>query len=275
MTRHPAVTVLLPAYNPGELLSSSVASILNQHLEDLELLLIDDGSTDGSIEPVANQWSSDSRLRVLRQPNAGLAAALNRGIDEARADLVARMDCDDLSHPERLAVQVPYLKANPECVLLGSQINRVVNGQRTSCSSFPMDHGRIMTGLLKGQHVVCHPSVVMRRAAVISAGKYWNHGVSEDWDLYLKLSRLGQLANLSDVLLDYRFHASGINAVSMSDVRFNIHLAIENHRRSEEKRKTLEPAEFGRSASWPLRFPHPSGEPGALVLQTSTCLPCQ
>ena len=116
------VTVLLPVYNGGPFLPRVLASLLAQTWRDFEVLVIDDGSSDGSAEIAAAHARSDPRVRVLRnERNLGLARTLNRGLDEARSPLVARQDVDDLSHPERLARQVAFLEAHAEVALVGAQ----------------------------------------------------------------------------------------------------------------------------------------------------------
>ena len=226
----PLVSVVLPAYDAGSDLVVAVHSVLQERDVSFELLVIDDGSTDGSVERLLHSVS-DPRMRVLRQPNGGLSAALNRGLREARGQFIARMDADDISMPGRLAAQSEYLAAHPETVLVGGQIERLVAGEPQSRSSFPVDHDDIVRGLLARRHVLCHPAVMFRADAARHVAGYWEQGVAEDWDFFLKLSAVGRLANLPRTVLHYRFHAGGINATAMSTVRRNMALAIENHRR--------------------------------------------
>jgi hypothetical protein len=94
---------------------------------------------------------------------------------------------------------------------------------------------------------MCHPSVMLRADAVREVGGYWEHGVSEDWDLFLRLAEHGRLANLDRTVLRYRFHDSGINAGSMGRVRRNIRLAVENHRRRLSGRSELTPEQLWRT----------------------------
>lgn len=246
----PTVSVILPAYNAGEYLLAAVRSVLDDDQIDLELRVIDDGSTDGSIDAVLAAVH-DPRLVVVRQENRGLAATLNRGFTEARGEFLARMDGDDQTVLGRFAAQAAFLRDHPEVVLVGGQIERLVDGRTESESRFPASHDEIVAGLIAGRHVVCHPSVMLRASAIREVGGYWDHGVSEDWDLFLRLAEHGRLANLDRTVLRYRFHDSGINAGSMSKVRRNIRLAVENHRRRLAGRPELQPAELW-SAIGPL-----------------------
>jgi glycosyltransferase involved in cell wall biosynthesis len=239
----PIVSVILPAYNAGEYLIPAVRSVLADGYDDLELRVYDDGSTDGSVEALLAAVD-DPRLVVVRQENRGLAATLNRGFAEARGRYLARMDGDDQVVPGRFAAQAAYLDAHPDVVLVGGQIERLVDGRTESESRFPPTHDEIVAGLLAGRHVVCHPSVMIRAAAIQQVGGYWEHGVSEDWDLFLRLAEQGRLANIDRTVLRYRFHDSGINASSMEKVRRNIRLAVENHRRRLAGKPELTPAQL-------------------------------
>jgi glycosyltransferase involved in cell wall biosynthesis len=242
---NPAVSVILPAYNAGEYLIPAVRSVLDDGEADLELRVLDDGSSDGSVDALLAAVD-DPRLVVVRQENRGLAATLNRGFAEARGEFLARMDGDDQTVPGRFAAQLAYLRSHPDVVLVGGQIERLVDGRSESESRFPESHDEIVSGLVAGRHVVCHPSVMLRADAVREVGGYWEHGVSEDWDLFLRLAEHGRLANIDRIVLRYRFHDSGINAGSMGKVRRNIRLAVENHRRRLSGHPELTPEQLWR-----------------------------
>jgi len=226
----PVVAVVLPAFNAAQTIAAAARSVLADDSVALELLVLDDGSTDGTLAALGD-LVDDPRVTVVSRPNRGLAASLNEAIAATTAPYVARMDADDVSIAGRFRAQVDYLDAHPEVVLVGGQIRRVVDGVAESTSSFPRDHGAIVAALLRGQHALCHPSVMIRRTALDAVGGYWSYGVAEDWDLFLRLSEAGALANVDDHVLDYSFHGGGINASSMRRVRTNIGLAVANHHR--------------------------------------------
>jgi glycosyltransferase involved in cell wall biosynthesis len=235
-------------FNGGELLVPAVQSLLEQDYENFEVLILDDGSTDGAVERLQDR-SLDGRLRFFRHDNRGLSATLNRGLAEASGELVCRMDADDVAYPRRLRLQVEHLLRNPNTVLVGSQINRVIAGKVKSRSSFPLDHTRILKGLLTYQHVICHPSVMFRKSAAVAVGGYWTQGVAEDWDFFLKLSDMGLLENIPEVLLGYRYHDSGINATGMKDVRWNMRLATSNYERRTASKPEIASTVFRSNAS--------------------------
>jgi len=114
----PVISVLLPIYNGAPYLVEAIDSVLNQTWKDFELIVINDGSTDDSAAIVHGY--DDPRIRYYEHENIGLAATLNRGIDLAVGEFIARQDQDDISKPERFARQIVYLTAHPECVLIGT-----------------------------------------------------------------------------------------------------------------------------------------------------------
>src|SRR5712691_4062258 len=121
----PSVSVLLPVWNGEAFLEQAMESILRQTLSSLELIVIDDGSTDRTAAIAEKFASSDHRVRLLRRPHEGLSPTSNAGIAAASGEYVARMDADDISAPDRLQKQVAYLDGNPACVALGTWIEVV------------------------------------------------------------------------------------------------------------------------------------------------------
>ncbi len=207
----PPVSILLPFHDARETLDECLDSIAAQTFTHYELLAIDDGSQDASAALISHHALRDARIRLIRQPPLGLVAALNRGLAEARAPLIARMDADDRMHPERLAAQVTGLTADPALGLLATQVHL-----------FPEEH--IQTGFreyIRWQNACCdpdtisdeiyiespfaHPSVMFRRAVVKAAGGYRTGIFPEDYDLWLRLAQSGvKMAKLPQVLLDWR-----------------------------------------------------------------------
>src|SRR4051812_12524034 len=114
------ISVVMPVWNGESFLAEAIESILAQTCRDFEFLIIDDGSTDGTPAILREFEARDPRVRVLWQQHEGLVAALNAGLAAARAPLIARMDADDVSTPERFELQLAYLQAHPECVVLGT-----------------------------------------------------------------------------------------------------------------------------------------------------------
>ncbi len=187
-------------------------SIVRQTLSSLELIIVDDGSTDASVAIAESFACDDDRVRVLRRPHEGVSATLNAGIAAARGEYVARMDADDVSYPHRLQKQLAYLDAHPTCVAAGAGIEVIDEaglhlGGRTSVET----HEEIFAALLRGRWPIAHPTVVMRRDVLQAVGGYdARRHPSEDLDLWFRLAERGQLANLGETLLQHRRHRTTV-----------------------------------------------------------------
>ena len=207
----PAVTVLLPAYNAQQWLREAVDSMLRQTMKGFELLVVDDGSTDATARIL--QSYSDKRLHVVtHQTNQGLIASLNRGIEHATGEFVARMDADDISHPRRLELQLNYLRAHPEVGVCGTWFH-VRRGIRRTTVRIPCDHEAISARLFF-RSPFGHPTVMMRKALFQREGLFYdplaNH--AEDFDLWVRARSRTRFANLPRALLDYRVHAGQVSS---------------------------------------------------------------
>lgn len=215
----PCVSVLMPVYNAERFLKSAVDSILSQSFSDFELVAINDGSTDSSLDILESY--SDQRIRIISNTrNLGLITTLNNGLKEARAEYVARMDADDVSHPERLEKQVRYLDKNPNTVMVGSWGIYI---DEAGCNLFPIQpphHSKEMRKALFKFNCFIHPSVMFRKIPVLSAGGYNEKAQhAEDYDLWLRLSESFSLANIPEVLVSYRIHADQISLRKISRQR--------------------------------------------------------
>lgn len=212
-SNRPAASVLLPVYNAGNYLGKAIESVLTQSFTDFELLLLNDGSSDGSLEILERYSAKDTRCRVHSWPNRGLIATLNEGIRLAKAEIIFRMDADDICHPARFEKQMAYLDQHPECVALGSRVMLIdPDGQPIMTFVDATTHDTIDQAHFTGRGgAIPHPSAAMRKSVLTKLGGYreaFPH--AEDIDLFLRLAEVGQLANLPEVLLDYRQHLSSI-----------------------------------------------------------------
>ncbi len=202
--------------------AEAVESILAQTYTDFEFLIFDDGSSDDSCKIVEVYAKSDPRIRLFRGSPVGYAVWLREGASRARGELVARMDADDVSHPERFARQVRYLEEQPECVALGAQI-LIVDPERRPIQrrEAPQQHEAIDAALLRGRgDALPHSAAMFRRRALLDVGNYRTDRLwHEDVDLYLRLAEVGRLANLPDVLLEYRRHPRAVGAAHRREQR--------------------------------------------------------
>ncbi|TWU00029.1 putative glycosyltransferase EpsE [Botrimarina colliarenosi] len=211
-TPHPAASFVLPVYNGERYLRETLASLRWQTFANWEAVCVNDGSTDGSLAILRDFAAADPRFRIIDQPNAGIVAALNRGLAEARAEWIARIDADDVALPHRLATQLDFVGRHPEVALVGSAVTTMdPTGDLLRTLPCPTEHEAIESALLAGAAPIAHPTVLMRRDAVLAAGGYRaDYEWVEDADLWLRLALTGRLANLAEPLLRYRLHPGSV-----------------------------------------------------------------
>jgi glycosyltransferase involved in cell wall biosynthesis len=209
------VTVLMPVYNTAPYLKAAIDSILTQTFTDFELLIIDDASTDGSVDTVKTY--TDARIKLIEKPqNTGYTNSLNLGLELATGQYVARMDSDDISLPERFAKQVAFMDAHPEVGVCGTWI-KTFGCPQPAVIQYPTSHDRIAIQLFSSSQFA-HPSVMIRKSILAGQPVRYDQDMepTEDFDLWVRLSRVTQLANLPEVLLHYRFHQGQVSATRRS-----------------------------------------------------------
>ena len=207
----PLISVCMPVHNVERYVAEAVESILGQTLCDFEFLILDDGSTDGSLDAIRIYANRDERIRVASRPNKGLGATRNELVAQARGEFLACMDADDVALPQRFARQVEYLRAHPDCVAVGSRVRLIDSDGDPLCDwCTEQKHEVLDAQFLGGERTtpISNPSVMMRRNAVLAVGNYRPVKLLEDYDMFLRLAEYGRLANLPEVLLQYRIHAS-------------------------------------------------------------------
>lgn len=211
MRSSPQVSIILPMRDAAETIGECLASIAGQTLSDIEIIIIDDGSSDGSRELVARWMERDDRICLLTPGRAGLVRALNLGIERARAPYAARMDADDVMHPERLELQASFLDGHPEIGVVGSQVELfpeelIADGYR--------EYVRWLNGCTEPEEIaanifvespLAHPSVMMRRSLIEEIGGYRDGDFPEDYELWLRIHYAGWgMAKIPRVLLRWR-----------------------------------------------------------------------
>ena len=218
----PTVSVLMPAFNAARYVEAAVRSILTQTFEDFELIVVDDGSTDGTLAVLQRLAAGDPRVTVVSRANTGIVDALNEAICMSRGEFLARMDADDVALPQRFERQLAYFRENPECVVVGTFVETIdPYGSVLDRLTHEIDHGGIDRELMNGRgFAMVHPTVMMRAEAVRQVGRYrkqWEH--SEDLDLFLRLGEIGKLHNLPEYLLQYRMHFQSANHLRHEEQR--------------------------------------------------------
>jgi glycosyltransferase involved in cell wall biosynthesis len=216
----PAISVIMPVHNGERYLDESLDSVLAQTFSDFTLIAIDDGSTDRSLQILRGYAQRDRRMSVLSRGQRGLVFTLNEGLARATAPFVARMDHDDVCHSRRFERQIAVLQRQPEIVALGSFVDTIdEHGRYLGEYSAPLTHQEIEASHLRGDSAIHHPSVMMRTAAIRRAGGYRELVPCEDFDLWLRLGEIGQLANLPERLLRKRLHSASLVARTLSERR--------------------------------------------------------
>jgi glycosyltransferase involved in cell wall biosynthesis len=223
--RAPEVSVLMPVFNAGAAVIRAIESIQQQSLQKWELIAVDDGSTDETPATLRRISAREPRLRVLAIPHGGIVTALNTGLAQALAPLVARMDADDAAHPERLAAQANYLRERPELGLAGCLVEFGGDRQRQAGYALHVDW---INSLLTPDDIelnrfvespFAHPSVMFRTALARQHGGYRHGDFPEDYELWLRWMEAGvATAKVPRVLLTWN---DPPNRLSRVDSRYD------------------------------------------------------
>jgi glycosyltransferase involved in cell wall biosynthesis len=224
----PTVSVLLPAYNAQDTVRQAVRSLLRQTFADFEIIAVDDGSTDRTGSILDDLATSDLRVRVLHLQHSGLVSALNSGLAECSGDLIARMDADDVCHPERLRLQVEFMREHSEvgvcgCLVRSFPRNEVKGGflRYEAWLNSVVTHEEIARDIFVESPLV-HPSAMMRADDLREIGGYRDMGWPEDYDLWLRFFTAGRrFGKVPQTLLFWREHA---DRLTFTDSRY----ALEN-----------------------------------------------
>lgn len=240
----PQVAVIMSVFNGAPYLEEAVRSIQEQAFRDFEFLIVDDGSTDGSGVILDRLAARDRRIRILRQSNRGLIHSLNRAISESHAPILARMDADDVSEPERLERQMAFLASHPRFGLVGAQMAILDEDDSSSPAPwlFPTTPEGFMAAL-EDSPLICHPAVMMRRDVVADLGGYRTAFVCcEDYDLWLRMSERTLACSLPETLLRYRRHPHQVSTRDFVRQQINSGIAWEAYceRRANRQDPTAE-----------------------------------
>lgn len=231
---HPAIGIIVPAYNAENYLARTLGSVLSQTYPHWELLIVDDGSTDGTHRIAADYAASDSRIRLLSQPNAGVSAARNAGFEQSCPDteFIIFLDADDVWEPHALAILLDALSAHPEAAAAYGLAHYIDKNDQPIEPGVCEGHQQYRLGLENGRVIVWPPdrpttfaveavmervmtcgTVLIRRKAFQSAGRFdpalrmW-----EDWDYWLRLARVGDLIFTNTPVLGYRRHDANMSS---------------------------------------------------------------
>jgi glycosyltransferase involved in cell wall biosynthesis len=223
MSQNPKISVLMPVYNGETYLKEAINSILSQTYTDFEFLIINDGSTDKSLEIIESY--NDQRIRLINNDgNIGLIKTLNKGLDMAKGEYIARMDADDISLPERFEKQVKYMDENPDIAICGTSV-KIIGLEREIAYKKTTNPELNKCKLLFEGYIV-HPTVFIRTKAIRDFNLYYpDYKYAEDYGFWVEVSKHFKLANVEDVLLLYRMHPAQISS-DKKEEQLNSDLAI-------------------------------------------------
>lgn len=204
------VTVLMPVYNAEKYIGEAIRSVLNQTYTTFELLIVDDGSSDNTVNII--RTFNDQRIRLIKEERKGISYALNTGLHEAKGSYVARFDADDICLPRRLEKQISFLNGHPDYVLAGTDAEYIQeNGDHLfDFRSISYSYEQILHRLYHYCPFI-HSSVMYRKGAVLSAGGYSHFAHHfEDYFLWVNLVKSGKCCNLPETLIKVRFNPDSL-----------------------------------------------------------------
>jgi GT2 family glycosyltransferase len=210
----PAISVLMPVYNAEAYVEAAIRSILEQTFADFELIVVNDGSRDGSGEIIARMARAEARIVPLEQENAGIVASLNRAAGMASGELLARMDADDLALPRRFERQHAAFQARPDLAALGGHAWVIDQAGRIVGASYvPVGRREILRDIESSSPLI-HPAAMIRRVVFEQLGGYRSrYETTEDYDLWLRMLDAGYVIdNLNEMVLHYRQHPGGVSS---------------------------------------------------------------
>ena len=207
------VSVIMPVYNGAQYLQEAIDSILQQTYRDFEFIIIDDGSTDNSLEIIRMNADLDKRIVLLQnEQNSGICVTLNKGLEVAKGEYIVRMDCDDISELNRLAIQVAFMDSHPEYGLVGSN-TKIFGEEIVNPYVFYFDEDWRMC-VVDMIYAACmaHPAVIMRTEILRKYGLYYNDEfrAMEDFYMWWQFAKYSKITNIQQPLLNYRQHAKQV-----------------------------------------------------------------
>ena len=225
-----SISMIMPVYNSERYVSIAIESILTQTFQDFEFIIVNDGSTDSSLEVIQRFQVKDSRIRILDLPHQGITKSLNSAIRIAQGKYIARMDADDISMPERLEKQYHYMEAHPEIAVCGSgaliidEDGDVIRKDRVVCT-----HENIEKRHLSGKCSLKHSSVIIR-ASILRKVNGYNEELpyAQDFDLWFRIGEIGKLVNLPNALIKFRRNPNSVSYLKKREQWESVCKAIDN-----------------------------------------------
>jgi len=205
----PLVSVVMSVFNCEEYVGKAIESIINQTFNDLEFIIVNDGSEDGTLDILEKYWKNDKRIKIITQENKGLTKSLNIGISNSSGKYIARQDADDFSYPERIDNQVNAFENDSNLILLGTRANINFKGFKYESPSYT--YAEIKNKITK-YNIFVHSSVMFRRSEFMKIGMYNElYKTAQDYEAWMRLSELGKLTILDNVLVERTVRKNSIS----------------------------------------------------------------
>ncbi|MFT6069520.1 MAG: glycosyltransferase involved in cell wall biosynthesis [Bacteriovoracaceae bacterium] len=231
INNEPLVSVVMPVYNAEKYLGSAIESILNQSYKNLEIIIVDDASTDNSLSIIES--FKDPRIKIFKnKSNLKIVKSLNLGISKASGKFVARMDADDISHEDRVKKQVRFLQDNEEIDILGTNIWIIDENSQSQGKLLEYPTSPEVNKLLLAKYcVLAHPTVMFRKKIIEENAELYSADFpcAEDYELWLRLSKKYKISNLKEFLLWYRVHPFSLTQNNYSIGIESVCRAIHKH----------------------------------------------
>ncbi|RWU07563.1 glycosyltransferase family 2 protein [Pedobacter chitinilyticus] len=209
--KNPIVTVFMAVYNGEKYIKEAIESVLTQSYRDFELLIINDGSTDKTLDVIAQ--FKDPRIRLLHNDgNRGLTYTRNHGVKEARGEYFAILDSDDIAMPNRLKIQVDYMNANADVAICGGQAV-LIDGSSKEIRPYKVHSGDSLSHWLVLHNVFINSTLMIKTSVMREMGGYRDMAPAEDYDLSFRIGLKYRVANISDTFVFYREHGNNISKV--------------------------------------------------------------
>jgi glycosyltransferase involved in cell wall biosynthesis len=226
---NPKITILMAVYNGEKFLREAVESILHQTFTDFELLIINDASTDKSMEILSSY--EDPRIRIINnEKNLGLTKSLNKGLSFAKSNYIARMDADDISYPERLEIQYHYMEDNIDVDIVGSWIETIdENGNTINVGKNPHSSEEIYY-ILNFRNCLTHSSIMFRKDIIVGNGSY-NETLynAQDYELWHRISKVSRIYQIQRVLVKWRMHDNLTDSNKKRRQEYTVGFVVKNN----------------------------------------------
>jgi glycosyltransferase involved in cell wall biosynthesis len=212
MNNAPEVSVILPAKNAQAFIRKAIESILNQSFKDFELIIMNDGSTDKT-KNIIKSYKDDRIVYLENKKSLGISACLNQMIKQAKAELIARMDTDDISHQDRLFRQIEFMKIHRDVDVCGTYFYLKTDKGKKKLI-YPKSDADIKANLIF-RNPLAHPSVIMRKKIFLKKENYYNEDfeTTQDYELWCRLKNICNFSNLPQFLLTYRVHKGSVSKI--------------------------------------------------------------